>query len=137
MELTSKLSERVAIPLKKVEKVITLFDEGATIPFIARYRKEVTGSLDEVQISNIQNEYKRLQEFLKRKESILASIKEQGGLDDRLKGLIQDCWDEIILEDRYLPFKRKVKTKASAARDNGTLQKQKREIQKQAKSTLN
>ena len=129
MELTSKLSERVAIPLKKVEKVITLFDEGATIPFIARYRKEVTGSLDEVQISNIQNEYKRLQEFLKRKESILASIKEQGGLDDRLKGLIQDCWDEIILEDRYLPFKRKVKTKASAARDNGTLQKQKQRQQ--------
>lgn len=113
------IGERSGIPVGQVGKVIKLFEEGATIPFIARYRKEQTGSLDEVQISNIQSEYKKLQDLLKRRESILKSIEEQGQLTDQLRTSIKHCWDEKKLEDLYLPFKRKTQTKAAAARKAG------------------
>ncbi|GLR18215.1 Tex family protein [Portibacter lacus] len=113
------IGDRSGISRSQVEKVITLFNEGATIPFIARYRKEHTGSLDEVQISTIQSEYKKLQDLIKRRESILKSIEEQGELTAQLKSTINDCWDEKKLEDLYLPFKRKTQTKAAIARKAG------------------
>jgi len=113
------IEKRSGIPIGQIEKVITLFNEGATIPFIARYRKEQTGSLDEVQISTIQSEYKKLQELLKRRDSILKSIKLQGELTAQLHDSILQCWDEKILEDLYLPYKRKSQTKAAIARKAG------------------
>ncbi len=114
-----KVAERVSLPERQVSKVIELIEAGGTIPFIARYRKEQTGSLDEVAISNIQNELNNLKDFIKRKESILNSIQEQGGLTDGLKNTIQECWDGKKLEDLYLPFKRKQQTKAGIARKAG------------------
>ncbi len=117
--INSIIRERSGISIGQIGKVINLFNEGATIPFIARYRKEQTGSLDEVQISTIQTEYKKLQDLLKRRESILKSIDEQGELTDQLQASILQCWDEKKLEDLYLPFKRKTQTKAATARKAG------------------
>ena len=96
-----------------------LLEDGATIPFIARYRKERTGSLDEVQISDIQKHMKKLAELESRKETILASIEEQGKLTSELKSRILLTYDANELEDIYLPYKRKKKTKADVARENG------------------
>lgn len=113
------ISQQSGIAINQVNPVINLLNEGATIPFIARYRKEQTGSLDEVAVSTIQNEYKKLQDLIKRKESILKSIEEQGELTDRLRTTIEKCWDDKKLEDLYLPFKRKTQTKAAKARKAG------------------
>ncbi|MBY5958723.1 RNA-binding transcriptional accessory protein [Membranicola marinus] len=113
------ISQQSGIAINQVNPVINLLNEGATIPFIARYRKEQTGSLDEVAVSTIQNEYKKLQDLIKRKESILKSIEEQGELTDRLRTTIGKCWDDKKLEDLYLPFKRKTQTKAAKARKAG------------------
>ncbi len=96
-----------------------MLQEGATVPFISRYRKERTGSLDEVQIGNIQKEYKKQIDLENRKETVLAAIKEQGALTDKLRKRIIETYDPIELEDLYLPFKRKKKTKAGVARENG------------------
>ncbi len=93
--------------------------EGATIPFISRYRKERTGSLDEVQVSDIQKQYKKLTELIERKESILASIEEQGKLTPELKAKIMASFDSNEIEDLYLPYKRRKKTRADVARENG------------------
>jgi len=117
--IINKVAERAGIGIRQVEKVIELFETGGTIPFIARYRKEQTGSLDEVQISKIQAEYTRIQELIKRKESILKSIDEQDQLTSQLKTAINNCWEEKKLEDLYLPFKRKQQTKAGIARKAG------------------
>ena len=111
--------KKLTLPERSIIKTISLFDEGATIPFIARYRKEATGSLDEVQIQNIQTEWNRLLELVKRKEYIIKTIEEQEKLTSSLKKHIQDCWEENILEDLYLPFKKKRKTRAVKARDLG------------------
>ncbi len=119
MILNQKVASRTGIPEHIVKKVIELFEDGGTIPFIARYRKEQTNSLDEVSIANIQIEFKKVQELIKRRESILSSIEEQGQLTDQLRKNINSCWDEKKLEDFYLPYKRKTKTKASIARENG------------------
>lgn len=113
------IADLLSIPKHKVEATINLLKEGATIPFISRYRKEVTGSLDEVQIGDIEKEMRRLDELEKRKESILKSIEEQGKLTDDLKKRIQETYDSTVLEDIYLPFKRKRKTRASVAREKG------------------
>ncbi|MCI5081158.1 MAG: RNA-binding transcriptional accessory protein, partial [Saprospiraceae bacterium] len=113
------IADRLGIRTKNIENTVKLLDEGATIPFIARYRKEATGSLDEVQISDIQKEYKKLQELEKRKETILAAIEEQGKLTDELKGRIAQTYDATELEDIYLPYKKKRKTRASVAREKG------------------
>lgn len=114
-----RVAEWTGLPPHKVAKTMALLDEGATIPFIARYRKEATGSLDEVQIANVQQAAKRLHDLLKRKESILASIEEQGKLSSELRRQIEQCFDPTELEDLYLPYKRKRKTRASAAREKG------------------
>jgi protein Tex len=113
------IAQRVGISLGRVRSTINLLDEGATIPFIARYRKEATGELDEVQIAEIQREHKKLQDLDKRKESVLGSIEEQGKLTDELRQRIAKCFDLTELEDIYLPYKRKKKTRASMARERG------------------
>ncbi len=104
---------------KSVRSTLNLLEEGATIPFIARYRKEVTGSLDEVQIADIQREWKKLQDLQKRKESILQSIEEQGKLTDELRSRIESTFNMTELEDIYLPYKRKRATRASKAKEKG------------------
>ena len=108
-----KLSERV------IESTLELLDEGCTIPFIARYRKERTGGLDEVQIGKISEWNERLKELSKRKETILKTIGEQGKLTDELKKQIEQCWNATELEDIYLPFKPKRRTRAQVAREQG------------------
>ncbi|MCB9035138.1 MAG: RNA-binding transcriptional accessory protein [Lewinellaceae bacterium] len=119
-DLHSKLiAERLNIPSRKVNNTLSLFSEGATIPFIARYRKEATGSLDEVQVADIQREAKKLEELDKRRASILGSIEEQGKLTDELRRRIEGTYDGTVLEDLYLPYKRKRKTRASMAREKG------------------
>ena len=98
---------------------IALLNENATIPFIARYRKERTGSLDEVQISQIADEYHRYLEIDDRKATILNTIAEQGKLTDELRMRIEQCWDTTELEDIYLPYKPHRKTRADVAREQG------------------
>ena len=113
------ISDSLNIPKNRIESTIGLFDEGATIPFIARYRKEVTGSLDEVQIGDIQTQHKKLQELEKRRDAILKSIEEQGKLTDDLRERITKTYNLTELEDIYLPYKQKRKTRASIAREKG------------------
>lgn len=114
-----RIAEVLSLGLGQVEQTLSLFGEGATIPFIARYRKERTGSLDELQIQAIQTQAEFFQKLHQRKESILASIGEQGLLDAELETKIKNTWDLKDLEDLYLPFKPKRKTRASVARDLG------------------
>ena len=106
---------------RQVDAVLTLLDEGATIPFIARYRKEKTGSLDEVQIAAIQAQYGKLQELAKRKETIYARLDELQITNDELRQRIADCWDATELEDIYLPYKPHRKTRADVAIEKGLL----------------
>lgn len=106
---------------RQVAATIELLDEKATIPFIARYRKEKTGSLDEVQIAAIEAEYKRLLDLTDRKETILKTIDEQGKLTDELKKRIEACWNSTELEDIYLPYKPHRKTRADIAIEKGLL----------------
>ncbi|MDR1344146.1 MAG: RNA-binding transcriptional accessory protein [Tannerellaceae bacterium] len=118
-KIHSLISESLDIPARHVEKTIELLNEGATIPFISRYRKEVTGGLDEVQIGNISDKLEKLTELLKRKETILASIGEQGKMTPELEKRIEETWDSTELEDIYLPYKPKRLTKAEIARRKG------------------
>ena len=115
------ISSLVAISEKQVAATICLLDEGATIPFIARYRKEKTGSLDEVQIADIQSHYVKLQELSKRKETIYARLAELGNTDEELHKRIDLCWDATELEDIYLPYKPHRKTRADMAIERGLL----------------
>jgi len=113
------ISKTLNLSRKSVENTIKLLDEGATIPFIARYRKELTGSLDEVAIADISSQLKKIRELEKRKDTILKAIKEQGKLTPELEKRIVDTWDSIALEDLYLPYKKKRKTRGSVAKENG------------------
>lgn len=115
------ISSLVAISEKQVAATMCLLDEGATIPFIARYRKEKTGSLDEVQIADIQSHYAKLQELSKRKETIYARLVELGNTDEELHKRIELCWDATELEDIYLPYKPHRKTRADMAIERGLL----------------
>ncbi len=119
MKLVHLIAKELNLPEKSVQNTILLLDEGATIPFISRYRKEMTGSLDEVEISNIKERYEKLQELEKRKETILKSMDEQGVLTDELERKIKATYDANELEDIYLPFKPKRKTRAVKAREKG------------------
>ena len=117
--ISSLIAESLQLPLKSIENTLRLLNEGATIPFISRYRKEVTGGLDEVQIARI-GELKEMQEELeKRKEYVLKSIGEQEKLTPELEKQIRDCRESNLLEDLYLPFKPKRQTKAEMARKKG------------------
>ena len=116
---TILITKTLNLPKQSVENTIKLLDEGATIPFIARYRKEVTGSLDEVAIGDISTHLKKIKELEKRKETILHAIEEQGALTDALKKRIHETWDSTVLEDIYLPFKKKRKTRGATAKAKG------------------
>ncbi|MBS1551660.1 MAG: RNA-binding transcriptional accessory protein [Bacteroidetes bacterium] len=117
--ITEHISNTLSISKKQVSATVELLEEGATIPFISRYRKEATGSLDEMQVAEIQTELKRLNELIKRREYILKSIDDQDKLTDKLAEKINNCWEINALEDLYLPFKPKRKTRAAAAREKG------------------
>jgi len=113
------ISKRLNLNETGVDNTIALLDLGCTIPFIARYRKERTGNLDEVQITQISDCYDKLKEIAKRKETILKTISEQGKLTPELEKRINDCWEATELEDIYLPFKPKRRTRAQVARELG------------------
>ena len=120
MEIFSKMiATALNIAVRQVENTLSLLEGGATIPFISRYRKEATGGLDEVQIGEIKERYDKLTDIAKRKETILKTIEEQGKLTTDLKKRIEACWDATELEDIYLPYKPKRKTRAEAARQKG------------------
>lgn len=119
LELWEEIAKLTGLPTQSVKNVLQLLSEGATIPFIARYRKEKTGSLDEVAISLIQKTLKKFEELEDRKKTILKSIEEQGKLTPELEEKITRCKDVNELEDLYLPYKKKKKTKADVARENG------------------
>ncbi|UZR95987.1 Tex family protein [Chondrinema litorale] len=114
-----KIAEELKITYKQVAATVSLLDEGATVPFISRYRKERTGSLDEVFITNIRDRVTQLRELDKRKESILKSIEEQGKLTDELKKKIEEVETMTALEDIYLPYKPKRRTRATIAKEKG------------------
>lgn len=118
-KLIELISNKLGISYKQVENTLKLHDEGATIPFISRYRKEVTGNLDEVKIELIVKEAEILKELEARKETILKTIKEQNKLTPELKYDIENCYHSVELEDMYLPFKPKRQTKAEIARKRG------------------
>lgn len=118
-KITKKIAEELQLPLRSVENTLSLLDEGCTIPFIARYRKERTGTLDEVQIAAISNLNEKLTELEKRKETIIKTISEQGKLTPELEKRIAECEDTETLEDIYLPYKPKRRTKAQVAREQG------------------
>lgn len=113
------ISSKLGVSAKQIAATVALLNENATIPFIARYRKEKTGSLDEVQIAAIADEYHRYLEMEDRKATILNTIAEQGQLTDELKARIEKCWDATELEDIYLPYKPHRKTRADVAREQG------------------
>lgn len=113
------ISGNLNLPSKQVSATLNLLEGGATIPFISRYRKEVTGGLDEVQIEAIQSQYEKLQETAKRKETILKTIEAQGKLTQELQKRIEQTWDATELEDIYLPYKPKRKSRAESARQLG------------------
>ena len=113
------IAQKLGIQQVQVKNTCQLFDEGATVPFISRYRKERTGSLDEVQVAAVKDEKEKFSELLKRKETILKTIDEQGLLTAELKDRIDNCYDPVELEDIYLPYKPKRKTRASMAREKG------------------
>ncbi|WP_077154487.1 Tex family protein [Bacteroides bouchesdurhonensis] len=120
MELFHRMiSGLLGIPEKQISSTLQLLAEGATIPFISRYRKEVTGGLDEVQIENIKEQHDKLCDITKRKETILSTINEQGKLTPELEKRINDTWNPTELEDIYLPYKPKRKTRAEVARQKG------------------
>ncbi|MFN2430188.1 MAG: Tex family protein [Cryomorphaceae bacterium] len=116
---SQRLSITLNLPKNQIENTLRLFDDGATIPFIARYRQEQTGGLDELEIEAIRSENHKLQELAKRREFILSSIDEQGALTDELRQNILSSWSLAELDDLYLPYKSKRKTKATAAREKG------------------
>lgn len=119
MEYFDLISNKVGVSAKQVAATVALLNENATIPFIARYRKEKTGSLDEVQIATIADEYHRYLEIEDRKATILKTIEEQGKLTIELKARIEKSWDLTELEDIYLPYKPHRKTRADVAREQG------------------
>lgn len=118
-EFSQMIAAELKLPAHRIANTLKLLQGGATIPFISRYRKEATGGLDEVQIGDIQTRYEKLCELSKRKETVLSTIEEQGKLTPELKARISACWNATELEDIYLPFKPKRKTRAEAARTKG------------------
>lgn len=119
MTINKLIASTLNLKETQIEKTISLFEGGATIPFISRYRKEMTGNLDEVQITAIKEQYDKLNELIKRKETILKTIEEQEKLTEELKQRIENCWNASELEDIYLPYKPKRQTRAEIARKKG------------------
>lgn len=113
------ISRQLQIALPRVEGAVRLLREGASIPFISRYRKEATGSLDEVQVAAIREQLECLTELEARKRTILETIQSQGALTDELRRRIEECWEAAPLEDLYLPYRPKRRTRATIARERG------------------
>ena len=118
-QFTKLIAAQLNLREQAVENTLALLEEGCTIPFISRYRKEKTGNMDEVNIEAIAQANDKFKEMAKRKETILKTIDEQGKLTDELKKRIENCWDATELEDIYLPFKPKRRTRAQVAREAG------------------
>jgi uncharacterized protein len=119
LEILQHISQTIDVPLRSLVAVIELLDGGGTVPFIARYRKEATGNLDEVKVREIEEQLAYFRDLLARRDTILNSIAEQGKLSDELKARIERCLDKSELEDLYLPYKPKRRTKATIAREKG------------------
>ncbi len=119
MNITEKIATELNVAVAKVQAAIDLLDDGATVPFIARYRKEATGGLDDTQLRTLLERLQYLRELQERKHTILSSIEEQGKLTDELKQTIEAADNKTLLEDLYLPYKPKRRTKAQIARENG------------------
>ena len=113
------LSTSLQLTRKQILNTIALLEDGATIPFISRYRKEMTNGMDEVQLAELKEQYDKLIELIKRKETILKSITEQEKLTPDLQKRIEECWNATELEDIYLPYKPKKRTRAEIAREKG------------------
>lgn len=113
------IQTQTSIEIKSIDNTLTLLNEGATVPFIARYRKERTGGLDELQITQIRDLAKKYEELIQRQQTILTAIEEQGKLTDELKDKITTCFDSNVLEDIYLPYKQKRETRGEKARKKG------------------
>lgn len=113
------ISDNLGISQQIVEKVVAMLNDGATIPFISRYRKEATNNLDELAILDIQTQYNKFKEIVERKKYIIDTLSKQEKLTDELLNQITSCWDSDTLEDIYLPYKQKRRTKAEIARENG------------------
>jgi len=118
-EILLHISQAIDVPMRGLTSVIELLDGGGTVPFIARYRKEATGNLDEVKVREIEEQLAYFRDLVSRRETILHSIAEQGKLTDELKARIEKCLDKSELEDLYLPYKPKRRTKATIAREKG------------------
>ena len=138
------ITDKLVISAKQIENTARLLEEGATVPFISRYRKEATGSLDEVQITAIKEQLAKLKEVDKRRESIINSIEKQGKLTDELRGQIENVYTLTELEDIYLPYKIKRKTRALLAREKGLeplakiiMKQQESNVYERAKSFIN
>lgn len=116
---TRLIGAELHLPERGIENTLKLLEEGCTIPFISRYRKERTGGLDEVQIATISDRFEKLKEMAKRKETIVKTITEQEKMTPELQKRIDDCWDATTLEDIYLPYKPKRRTRAQTAREQG------------------
>src|SRR6201996_1204030 len=118
-EILLHIAQTLNLPVRSLVAVIELLDDGGTVPFIARYRKEATGNLDEVQIRDIEENLAYFRDLVERRATILSSIAEQGKLTDELKTRIEATLDKSELEDLYLPYKPKRRTKATMAREKG------------------
>src|SRR5687768_8326203 len=118
-EVLLHIAQTISVPMKGVIATIELLDEGSTVPFIARYRKEVTGNLDEVQIRAIEEKLAYFRELEERRKTVLETIESQGKLTPELKARIEATLEKNELEDLYLPYKPKRRTKASIAREKG------------------
>ena len=119
MTFESIIAQRLGLKEQYVANTVTLLQEGATIPFISRYRKEATGGMTDIQVTQVSNELDKLTELQKRREYILTTIEAQGKLTPELAERIQNCWDSTELEDIYLPYKQKRRTRAQVAREAG------------------
>ena len=118
-QIIKLIADSLQLSEKQIRNAIRLLDEGATIPFISRYRKEMTDGMDEVQLADTREQYDKLCELLKRRETVLKTIEEQDKLTDQLRRRIENCWNSTELEDIYLPFKPKRRTRAEIAREKG------------------
>src|ERR1700743_2501078 len=119
LKIVQRIATELSVQPRQVAAAVQLLDEGGTVPFIARYRKEVTGNLDEVQIRGIEEKLAYFRELEDRRETVLRTIEEQGKLTDELRDRINATLDRSELEDLYLPYKPKRRTKATIAREKG------------------
>jgi uncharacterized protein len=118
-DLIQVLAQELSLSTRHIEAALALLQEGATVPFIARYRKERTGAMDEVQLRSLQERYDYLTELADRKQTILKSIADQGKLTDELRAKIEACTQKTDLEDLYLPYRPKRRTRATIAKEKG------------------